>query len=40
MLYNHFVRATTVRLTVAENHARTVRIALERQQELTARRAA
>jgi biopolymer transport protein ExbB len=29
MLYNHFVRATAVRLTVAENHARTVRIALE-----------
>ena len=29
MLYNHFVRRTHVMLTVAENHARSIRIALE-----------
>ena len=29
MLYNHFVRRTHVMLTVAENHARTIRIALD-----------
>jgi hypothetical protein len=28
MLYNHFVRRITVLLTVAENHARALRIAL------------
>jgi len=28
MLYNHFVRRITVLLTVAENHARVLRIAL------------
>lgn len=40
MLYNHFVRATAVRLTVAESHARTVRIALESRPHVAARRAA
>ena len=29
MLYNHFVRRTQVMLTVSENHARTIRIAME-----------
>jgi biopolymer transport protein ExbB len=29
MLYNHFVRRTQVMLTVSENHARTIRIAIE-----------
>ncbi|TMQ63367.1 MAG: MotA/TolQ/ExbB proton channel family protein [Candidatus Eisenbacteria bacterium] len=29
MLYNHFVRRTQVMLTVAENHARTIRIAMD-----------
>ena len=29
MLYNHFVRRTHVMLTVAENHARSIRIAME-----------
>jgi hypothetical protein len=31
MLYNQFLRRITVTLTVAENHARTLRIALEEQ---------
>jgi biopolymer transport protein ExbB len=29
MLYNHFVRRTHVMLTVAENHARTIRLAMD-----------
>jgi len=29
MLYNHFVRRTHVMLTVAENHARSIRLAME-----------
>ncbi len=32
MLYNQFLRRITVTLTVAENHARTLRIALEESQ--------
>jgi biopolymer transport protein ExbB len=31
MLYNHFVRRTQVMLTVSENHARTIRIAMEQE---------
>jgi biopolymer transport protein ExbB len=32
MLYNHFVRRASVLLTVTENHARTLRLALEQPQ--------
>jgi len=42
MLYNHFVRRMFVMLTVSENHARTLRLALEeskRRDDVTARAA-
>lgn len=37
MLYNHFVRRISVMLTVAENHARTLRLAMENPRSTTGR---
>jgi biopolymer transport protein ExbB len=40
LLFNHFTRRITVMLTVAENHARTLRLAVEASQPATAPRSA